>query len=77
MRDFCITKASIATQSDTVDLEKPGIGIYVGGSGDVKVTTYDGDDITMVGLVAGVWHPIQAKRVWVTGTTASSILLGW
>lgn len=77
MRDFAITKGAAVTPSDTDNLSQPGIGLYVGVSGDVKVDTTDGFTITMVGLVAGVWHPIAAKKVYSAGTTATSILVGW
>lgn len=77
MRDFCITKAAAVVPSDTDDLDAAGIGLYVGVAGDVKIDTLEGDTVTMVGLVAGVWHPIQAKRVYATDTTATSILVGW
>jgi len=77
MRDQAVTRIESVTPSDTVDLTYPGIGIYVGVSGDVKVTTTDGYTETMVGLAAGMWHPIQCRRIWSTGTAATSILTGW
>jgi len=77
MRDKSITKAAAVTPSDTADLSEGGIGLYCGVTGNVKITTLDDDTITMIGLAAGVWHPIQAKRVFATGTTATSILVGW
>lgn len=77
MRDDTITKAAAVVPSDTDDLTFPGIGLYVGVTGDVKITTLEDDTITMVGLVAGLWHPIHAKKVFSTDTTATSILVGW
>jgi hypothetical protein len=72
-----ITKAAAVIPSDTVALSTPGFGLYVGVSGDVKVVTVDGSTITMVGLTAGTWHPIEVKQVFATLTTATSILIGW
>ena len=62
------------TTSDTVDLSVVTRGLYVGVAGDVKVTMADDTVITFVGLAAGIEHAIAAKRVWATGTTATSIL---
>ncbi len=64
------------SQSDTVDLTVPARGIFVGVSGDVKVTMIDGTVGVWPNLVAGVIHPIEAKRIWVTGTTATGIRCG-
>ena len=77
MRDFCITKCASVTPDDDVDLEFPGIGLYVGVSGDVTVDTLDGSTVTMVGLASGVWHPIEVKRIYATDTDADNILVGW
>jgi hypothetical protein len=61
--------------SDTVDLAKvPTKGIYLGVSGDVKVTLSSGSTVTFTGLSSGVIHPIAAKRIYSTGTTATNIL---
>jgi hypothetical protein len=60
--------------SDTTDLAHETIAIYVGFDGDLKVDLVGGDTVTMYNLAAGAWHPIQAKRVYATGTTATYIL---
>jgi len=65
--------ATTFTNSDTNYLETPSV-IYVGGAGNVKVTTAQGDDTTFVGLQAGQVIPVQVIRVWSTGTTATSLL---
>lgn len=67
--------ASLVTTSDSTDLTKvPTKGLYLGVSGDVKVTLNDGSTVTFVGLTSGCIHPIATKRIWATGTTATSIL---
>ena len=48
--------------------------LYVGVSGNVNITLWDGTTITMVGLVAGVWHPVYSLGVNSAGTTATNIL---
>jgi hypothetical protein len=63
------------TPSDTVNLQNVAV-VYVGGAGDIKVTTANGDVVTFVGLVAGSVLPVQVLRVWAagSGTTATSLV---
>jgi hypothetical protein len=60
--------------SDTTDLAHETIAVYIGFDGDLKVDLISGETITMYNLASGAWHPIQAKRVYATGTTATYIL---
>ena len=63
------------TPSDTVDLVQGATkGLYIGGAGNVKMDMADGTTITFTALSAGMIHPISAKRVYATGTTATLIL---
>lgn len=66
---------SITSFSDTVNLQNPAI-IYVGGAGNVKVTTANGDTVTFNGLQAGTVIPVQVIRVWTSGsgTTATNLI---
>jgi len=69
-------KAAAVTPSDTEDI-MPTNGIYVGAAGDLQVTLKgmpDGESIVFKGLVAGMIHPIKAKRIWTASTTATNIL---
>ena len=59
---------------DATDLSHETIAVYVGFDGDLKVDLVGGDTVTMYNLAAGAWHPIQAKRVYATGTAATYIL---
>lgn len=69
------TDGATITPNDGVDLAKiPSKGVYVGVSGDLKVTLSSGAVVTFIGLASGAIHPIAAKRIWATGTTAASIL---
>jgi hypothetical protein len=65
--------AATFTNSDTRNLPTPSV-IYVGGLGNVKVTTAQGDEVTFTNVQAGNVLPVQVIRVWATGTTASSLL---
>jgi len=62
------------TPSNDNDLARVTRGLYVGVTGNVKVDMEDGSTITWVGLAAGMIHPIRAKRVYATLTTATSII---
>lgn len=66
--------ASSITPNDTTDLTRVTRGIYVGASGTLKVDMADASTVTFTGLAAGMIHPIAAKRVYVTGTSATGIV---
>ena len=59
---------------DATDLSHETIAVYIGFDGDLKVDLISGETITMYNLASGAWHPIQAKRVYATGTAATYIL---
>lgn len=50
--------------------------LYVGVTGNVSYTKWDGTTETLVGLAAGVWHPIYSVMINTSGTTATSIVVG-
>lgn len=50
--------------------------LYVGVTGNVSYTKWDGTDQTLVGLAAGVWHPIYSIKVNTTSTTATNMVWG-
>lgn len=68
--------AVTAVQSDSADLVTPVI-VFVGGDGNVKVTTEGGEDVTFNGLSAGDFLPVSVKRIWSTGTTATNLVMLW
>lgn len=51
--------------------------VYVGATGDLAVVDAVGTSTTLVGLAAGMWHPIRVKKVLSTGTTATGVLAGY
>ena len=61
------------TTSDTANLQNVAVA-YVGGAGNIKVTTANGDVATFNGLNAGTVLPVQVLRVWATGTTATTLI---
>lgn len=69
------SSAFAITPNDSSDLAQPIRGLYIGGAGNI-VVLFEGDTspVTLVGLVAGVVHPLAVKKVFATGTTATSII---
>ena len=65
--------AELVTASNTVNLANPSV-IYVGGAGNVQVTTANGDTVLFSGLAAGSVIPVQVLRVWSTSLTASLLV---
>jgi hypothetical protein len=68
------SEAYAITPSNSTDLSVPTRGIYVGVTGDLKVDMVEAGTVTFKGLAAGLIHPISAKRIYATGTTATDIL---
>jgi hypothetical protein len=61
------------TASDTTNLQNVAI-VFIGGAGNVKVTTANGDVVTFNGLLGGAIIPVQVLRVWSTGTSATNLI---
>lgn len=50
--------------------------LYVGATGNVSYMKWDGTSQTLIGLAAGVWHPIFSIQVNSASTTATSLVWG-
>lgn len=50
--------------------------LYVGVTGNLSYVKWDGTTETLVGLGAGVFHPIYSLQINSSGTTATSIVVG-
>lgn len=66
------SRAAAVTPSDTAGTY--AAALYVGGAGNLKVTTVEGDAVTFSSVPAGTIIPLQVKLVWSTGTTATNIV---
>lgn len=69
-----VENAFSITPDDDNDLADDTRGLYVGVSGDVKLTLVGGTTVTLKALAAGVVHPLRVKRVHDTDTTATDIV---
>jgi hypothetical protein len=84
-----VSVAATVTKSDTVNIPYPGDNtaspntakwpcvLYVGGAGNLRVLTAGGNDVTLFGVAAGTFIPIQVVRVYSTNTTATDIVALW
>ena len=51
--------------------------LYVGGAGDLRVTTTCGDTVVFNNIQAGTFLPVHVDKVWSNGTTATNIIALW
>jgi len=75
--DAAIAGTSAVGYKIYVKDSNPGCVLYVGNTGNLRVLTSSGADLTFVGIPAGSFVPVQVKRVFDTGTTATDILALW
>jgi len=71
------TNAVLITPSDSVDLTSVSRAVYVGTTGNMKVTMQDSGTVLFTGIPAGTTLPVRVTRIWSTTTTASTILALW
>tara|TARA_S200002703_G_C3801784_1_gene247843 strand:- start:5703 stop:5936 length:234 start_codon:yes stop_codon:yes gene_type:complete len=64
--------AEAATLSDSAD--NSCAAFLVGVGGNLNVTTLNGDDVVLVGLVAGQIYPIACSKLKSTSSTATDII---
>lgn len=65
--------AATVTPSDTV-VGLGYVGLYVGGTGDIKVTTDAGTDVVFKACPVGAQIRLAITRVYATGTTATLLI---
>jgi hypothetical protein len=66
--------AAAITPSNTNLLPVYARGIYVGGSGNIALTTPNGDTVTFIGVLAGTILPVCVSQVFATNTTATNLI---
>jgi len=71
--DSCASMAFAVTPADS-NMATPARSLYIGGGGNLRVTTTGGNDVTFSGVPGGTILPVSVARVWSTNTTATSIL---
>jgi hypothetical protein len=63
--------------NDSTVLTNATKAIYVAATATVKLDTVGGQTVTLVGLASGIWHPIQATKIYSTGTSLASVMGSW
>lgn len=67
----------IYQQSAQTGLGNPGCFLFIGGAGNVAVTTLGGDDVIFNAVPVGTILAVQVLKVKATGTTATLINALW
>ena len=62
-----VSSAAAVTPSDDTDLTYVTRALYVGTSGNLRVTMQDGQTVTFSSVPVG-WHPLRVSRVLSTST---------
>lgn len=70
---FQPTRASSVTPSDSTVLAAGTL--FIGSTGNIKVRTKGGDDITFTNVANSFILPVLVDMVYSTGTTASNIII--
>ncbi len=66
--------AHAVTPHDTNLLAKQCRSLFVGGAGNIALTTRNEENVTLTGVLAGSIIPLSCIRVKSTGTTATNIV---
>lgn len=68
-------QAYAVTQSDTLaDPSGPFAALFTGAGGTIKLTTINGQTVTLASVAAGIVMPIATQRVWSSTTTATGVI---
>jgi hypothetical protein len=74
LNDQIPTRAAAVTKSDTVS--NFGCALFVGGAGNVVLTTEGGDVVTFTGVLAGTTLVQRFTKV-MAATTATNLVRQW
>jgi len=66
--------AEVLTPNDSADLDYVTRALYVGGTGNIKVTMQGGETLIITAVQVGTMLPVRVTRVWATDTTATNIV---
>jgi len=67
----------VYTASPQTSNGNPGCNLYIGGAGNVRVTTIGGDIVTFTAVPVGSVLPVQVIKLHGTGTTATLVDALW
>jgi hypothetical protein len=70
--DSPASRAAVVSPNDGADLATDARGLLVTASGNIRLITTGGDDVTIQNLIAPIILPIRTRRVYATSTTVSA-----
>ncbi len=68
--------AAAVVPNDDTGLDYVSRSLHIGGAGDIRVQTLEGDIVTFAGVMVG-WFPGRISKVFATGTTTTNIVAVW
>ena len=68
------SEAEAITPDDQTDLPWATRALYLGTTGNVRVTMLSGDTVDFTQLQAGIMYPLRIRRVLATGTDATNLV---
>jgi len=71
------TTYSIYQEGAQTGLNNQGAVLYIGGAGNLKVTTSGNDIVLFIGVQTGTFFPVNVVKVWATGTDCTNIVALW
>ena len=69
--------SAAAVEPSATALANTARALYVGGAGNVNVTTVDGNTVAFNSVPAGTFLPVRVTHVLSTSTTATDIVALW
>jgi hypothetical protein len=66
--------AFVVSPSNSANLTYFSRALYIGGGGNVAITTVKGTNVTFANVAGGSILPVRAQKVLSTGTTATLIV---
>lgn len=73
-KEWSIGDDAFAITAGTSFAPKRAVAIYVGGAGDVQITTIYGNQVTFKAVPAGQYIPVLAVSVDSSATTATNLI---
>lgn len=67
-------RAVLVTPSDSADLARPALALYVGGAGNINLVTTGGDTVLFTAVPVGTVLNLRIARVKATDTTATNLV---
>jgi hypothetical protein len=69
--------AAVVTKSDTAKLPRTSRFLFIGGAGNLRVTTAAGDTLTINSIANSTVLPLEVTQVHSLSTTATSLVAMW